>query len=281
MPGRWTNLRQTVRLNTPGVPDGGFTLDVNGQRVMALNGIYYRDAKSASPTSSSSSVNPATKSDSLPPKTTSIEPIGTVVPPLPTVAPDAPPISPSPALPPLLGGLLSGLGGLLDSPAVPTGTPSTGGLFGRQPHKRSIIDIAASHRHHPQAKVLHMIEPVELIAPRSFRVNKQNGELPPRRSREPPSTRGDDAAVPGLSGQVAIAPLGDPSGEAASPPAPSPEAASMPPFVSTNILAAGSEPAFGFTGIFFSTFFGGHDPSWATPKDQYMWFKGFALTMNA
>ncbi|KAF8328935.1 uncharacterized protein EI90DRAFT_3281281 [Cantharellus anzutake] len=41
------------------------------------------------------------------------------------------------------------------------------------------------------------------------------------------------------------------------------------------------EPAFGFSGIFFSTFFGGHDPSWASPVDQYVWFKDFKLSVNA
>ncbi|KAI0933458.1 hypothetical protein AcV5_005597 [Taiwanofungus camphoratus] len=36
----------------------------------------------------------------------------------------------------------------------------------------------------------------------------------------------------------------------------------------------------GFTGLFFSTFFGGHEPEYATPKDQYTWFKNFAMTIN-
>ncbi|KAF8589737.1 polysaccharide lyase family 14 protein [Ramaria rubella] len=37
----------------------------------------------------------------------------------------------------------------------------------------------------------------------------------------------------------------------------------------------------GFSGIFFSTFFGGHEQSWASPKDQYTYFKDFGLTVNA
>ncbi|KDQ59754.1 polysaccharide lyase family 14 protein [Jaapia argillacea MUCL 33604] len=36
----------------------------------------------------------------------------------------------------------------------------------------------------------------------------------------------------------------------------------------------------GFAGLFFSTFFGGHDPQYATPRDQYTWFKDFAMTIN-
>ncbi|KAF8326101.1 uncharacterized protein EI90DRAFT_2930998 [Cantharellus anzutake] len=47
------------------------------------------------------------------------------------------------------------------------------------------------------------------------------------------------------------------------------------------IFYRGPEPAFGFSGIFFSTFFGGHDPSWASPVDQYVWFKDFKLSVNA
>ncbi|KAJ3759616.1 hypothetical protein EV360DRAFT_94053 [Lentinula raphanica] len=41
-PGNWTTVRQTVTLNTPGQQDGCFTLDVNGQRVIDRNDIYYR-----------------------------------------------------------------------------------------------------------------------------------------------------------------------------------------------------------------------------------------------
>ncbi|OBZ75549.1 Alpha-1,3/1,6-mannosyltransferase ALG2, partial [Grifola frondosa] len=40
-----------------------------------------------------------------------------------------------------------------------------------------------------------------------------------------------------------------------------------------------SQPV-GFTGLFFSTFFGGHEPKYASPKDQYTWFKDFAMTIN-
>ncbi|KAG7086403.1 hypothetical protein E1B28_002358 [Marasmius oreades] len=36
----------------------------------------------------------------------------------------------------------------------------------------------------------------------------------------------------------------------------------------------------GFVGIFFSTFFGGHRPDWASPRDQHVWFKDFSLVNN-
>ncbi|KAG6826388.1 hypothetical protein H0H92_015998 [Tricholoma furcatifolium] len=36
----------------------------------------------------------------------------------------------------------------------------------------------------------------------------------------------------------------------------------------------------GFTGLFFCTFFGGHEPRFASPKDQYAWFKDFSMSYN-
>ncbi|KIJ63380.1 polysaccharide lyase family 14 protein [Hydnomerulius pinastri MD-312] len=36
-----------------------------------------------------------------------------------------------------------------------------------------------------------------------------------------------------------------------------------------------------FIGLFFSTFFGGHGEQYATPKEQYAWFKDFAITRHA
>ncbi|KAF9059862.1 hypothetical protein BDP27DRAFT_1385655 [Rhodocollybia butyracea] len=40
--GEWTRVRQIVRLNTPGVPDGGFELWVEGRRVIQRGDVYYR-----------------------------------------------------------------------------------------------------------------------------------------------------------------------------------------------------------------------------------------------
>ena len=41
-----------------------------------------------------------------------------------------------------------------------------------------------------------------------------------------------------------------------------------------------SAAAIGFTGIHVETFFGGGDSSWASPSDQYSYFKDFALEVN-
>lgn len=50
--------------------------------------------------------------------------------------------------------------------------------------------------------------------------------------------------------------------------------------LSNSTSDSSDEPAVGFVGLFFSTFFGGHGDGWATPKQQYTWFKDFAITRN-
>ncbi|KAI0263749.1 hypothetical protein BC834DRAFT_791831, partial [Gloeopeniophorella convolvens] len=41
--GSWTHLRQTVVLNTPGVQDGGFLLEINGRVTLNRADVFYRD----------------------------------------------------------------------------------------------------------------------------------------------------------------------------------------------------------------------------------------------
>ena len=51
------------------------------------------------------------------------------------------------------------------------------------------------------------------------------------------------------------------------------------------VTAAPSESddgcAIGFIGLFFSTFFGGHTADWASPKDQYTYFRDFGMWINS
>ncbi|KAF8321780.1 hypothetical protein DL93DRAFT_2163364 [Clavulina sp. PMI_390] len=243
VPGQWTNLRQTVSLNTPGVPDGGFTLDVNGVRVMTLNGLYYRNTKSTASSTSTSS-KPASAS------TSSITGNAGSPHPSPTSSLDIPPLPSGTDLPPLLGGLLHGLGGLLGSP-----TPSTASEPALSRRRTSAnVYKSVAEEDIPQQKQNRPATAIELIPPRSFLI------------RSPLFERGPINL--GVSGGISIAPAN------VNPPA------DAPVYPAVN-LAVGPEPAFGFTGIFFSTFFGGHDPTWETPKDQYMWFKGFGLEINS
>ncbi|KAG2126839.1 hypothetical protein DEU56DRAFT_915952 [Suillus clintonianus] len=50
--------------------------------------------------------------------------------------------------------------------------------------------------------------------------------------------------------------------------------------LSNSTSDSSDQQAVGFVGLFFSTFFGGHGDGWATPKQQYTWFKDFAITRN-
>ncbi|TDL20236.1 hypothetical protein BD410DRAFT_791353 [Rickenella mellea] len=44
---------------------------------------------------------------------------------------------------------------------------------------------------------------------------------------------------------------------------------------------AGPALPIGFSGLFFSTFFGGSSEDWATPTDQHTWFKDFVMAVNS
>ncbi|KAF5362794.1 hypothetical protein D9757_011023 [Collybiopsis confluens] len=55
---------------------------------------------------------------------------------------------------------------------------------------------------------------------------------------------------------------------------------SEPASASSSSTDDGFASEVGFSGLFFSTFFGGHDKEWASPKDQYVWFKGFEIVVN-
>ncbi|KAJ6500730.1 hypothetical protein C8R45DRAFT_1092803 [Mycena sanguinolenta] len=50
------------------------------------------------------------------------------------------------------------------------------------------------------------------------------------------------------------------------------------PTLLPDIDQAAAQGPVGFIGIFFSTFFGGNGARYATPRDQYAWFKDFALS---
>ncbi|WVF71346.1 hypothetical protein IAT40_006149 [Kwoniella sp. CBS 6097] len=57
-------------------------------------------------------------------------------------------------------------------------------------------------------------------------------------------------------------------------------ASSDPGLPDASAQSAGPGCGVGFTGLFFSTFFGGHTSDWASPKDQYSYFKDFKVWVN-
>ncbi|KAF5365566.1 hypothetical protein D9757_010897 [Collybiopsis confluens] len=169
--GGWTEVSQTVVLNTPGKQDGVFWLDVNGTRVIGREDMDYRDVGEGDGIGSSAPSGSPSPSSSREKESTGNR-----------------------------GGTGEG-GGLL------------GGLLG------GIL-----------RRVLPSLEEVE------------EG---PRR-------------------QTAFDRLFVPQSEPAS----------------SSSTDEGFASEVGFSGLFFSTFFGGHDKEWASPKDQYVWFKGFEIVVN-
>ncbi|GJJ76265.1 hypothetical protein EMPS_08624 [Entomortierella parvispora] len=53
------------------------------------------------------------------------------------------------------------------------------------------------------------------------------------------------------------------------------------PAISLNNIPYRSTGMVGFQGLFFSSFFGGSDPSWASPTDQTVYFKNLQLSVGA
>ncbi|KIJ95125.1 polysaccharide lyase family 14 protein [Laccaria amethystina LaAM-08-1] len=145
--GGWTSVTQTVYLNTPGQQDGQFTLDVNGERVIERNDVFYRDV-------------------------------------------------------PLGGDPATGDGdGYLD--------PALSGLW--EVHEGVLGDAVHTDQHEWSLKDTLQTGPTKTGTP--------------------------------LQQALEVEPIG-------------------------------------FIGIFFSTFFGGHEAKYATPTDQYVWFNGFTMSNN-
>ena len=116
--GNWTTIQQTVVLNTPGVQDGCFTLDVNGRRVIDRDDILYRDNLADTDNGSDQD---APSSPSPGKGHTSTKPVK------PTPTTGSTTKDDGGLLGPILGGLLQGLG-LLDlqfGVSIPYPAPTT------------------------------------------------------------------------------------------------------------------------------------------------------------
>ncbi|KZV68065.1 polysaccharide lyase family 14 protein [Peniophora sp. CONT] len=172
--GGWTHVAQTVVLNTPGVQDGAFRLDVDGAPVIDRNDVYYRSAGGDSGDDKSDEEDEDDDKG-------------------------------------LIGGLLPTLGKLLGraSDALPF-------LFG--PQSSSMQSIVAQ--------------------------SDAQGEGGAYQSRPKAKAKGKVKAADAGAGE------------------------------------GGDAEPIGFTGLFFSTFFGGHESEWASPKDQYVHFASFAMRIN-
>lgn len=278
--GAWTHVRQTVALNTPGKQDGGFALEVNGQEVLRRDDVFYRDVPSAipPPEENNPEEDPAPEDDggdgddsnegddddtsdgdggddegddeepADPEPSSSPSPSKSPAsPPPPSVAPSpvpkAPAPAPAPSAPadPVAG--LPILGPLLSGLDVLQGGP----VVSKQqaPDQIKPPPPPPSHTHTPHS--------ILSLAPTLTATTTATPEVITLTAYTPRVTSVVSSIVAGLD-QTAI-----------------------------GVQAEDSEPVLepvGFTGLFFSTFFGGHEDKYATPRDQYTWFKDFAMTIN-
>ncbi|KAI0333173.1 hypothetical protein GY45DRAFT_1297916 [Cubamyces sp. BRFM 1775] len=250
-PGNWTHVRQTVTLNTPGKQDGGFALDVNGVRVIERCDVYYRGAPAES---------------------------------------EADPQDESAV--PVLGEGVSSVPGTLDQKGYIDG-----------PFHLKVDSVLAAT--HPQAARDYTPMFAPYLPPADDPdTGSYTPEFAPPTSFEPvpdikvagPALSPSDDAGSGGSGESTAAAAATTVSTATTVTA-TPQTFTVYPTSTetayamaietgvppSSLAAEDASPStpIGFTGLFFSTFFGGHEPKYATPKDQFTWFKDFAMNINA
>lgn len=213
-------VQQSVALNTPGKRDGGFTLDVNGRRVIERHDVYYRGVPPPVPRP-----DPADKMHHKPKPTGSGKPDGGLL-----------------GLGPLLGKL--GLLALQADPA-PSSLPTATIPAYEAQHEWDIEVDASGH-------VISAAVGTPDGAPTSTASTNATGSS----SVDPTLTN-----IPQPTGQTTSKPVG---------------------FIGLFFRCVSMIENIRFRLIFeLSTFFGGHDPQYATPRDQYVWFKDFAISHNS
>ncbi|CCO29473.1 polysaccharide lyase family 14 protein [Rhizoctonia solani AG-1 IB] len=239
-PGRWTHVSQTVVLNTPGEQDGYFTLDVDGERIMDLNGLYYRQTGKEDWDDSGDGYDSEQTSNATADSNLEEE----------LVSPDGGDVSGQDrvSLEDLGDGGL--LGHILVAPPKVVGQRGAKRLWsapGRTPvflvHKPGLHLSSRSRNIRPLPPNLRHVPVVtKAVRPTAVTVISQVTKVDVTAIAQAPTTR--------VTGRPEV----------------------------VNLAAARKVP--GFSGIFFSTFFGGHTPNFATPKDQRIWFKDFSLIVN-
>ncbi|RPD59295.1 hypothetical protein L226DRAFT_488914 [Lentinus tigrinus ALCF2SS1-7] len=234
--GKWTHIRQTVVLNTPGEQDGGFTLDVNGKRVIERSDIFYRDDPSGDAGSGASALTEeAVKASSALGMERDFfnQTAGRSKLKVDSVLSDANALAPARVARDFTPEFAPASYWPEDVEYTPKFTPMWD----------FIPRIGVS-------KLAPIVDDDETV---TTTIITTTVVLPTSTVTAGPTTTETvyvmamETGVPvGLSGLSKL---------------------------------ADREPV-GFTGLFFSTFFGGHEPKFATPKDQFSWFKDFSMTIN-
>ncbi|CAE6446151.1 unnamed protein product [Rhizoctonia solani] len=243
-PGQWTHVSQTVVLNTPGKQDGYFALDVNGERIMDLSRLYYRHA-STDDWDDERDEDGGEQEDTEVADTNLHED---------SMSPDGGDASGqdygvsdgSGENSGLLGHILVAPPKIVDQQHAKSRTYNGWGMTGRKPvllapNPHLRLNLRRSNTTHPLSS-LGVLVVTKMARPTTITVVSQVTKV-----HLTTVTQAEAEAVSGHPKAV-------------------------------NLAATRKAP--GFSGIFFSTFFGGHTPNFATPKDQKLWFKDFSLTVN-
>ncbi|KAF5344296.1 hypothetical protein D9758_012329 [Tetrapyrgos nigripes] len=267
--GGWTNINQTVVLNTPGEQDGKFTLYVDGQKVLEREDILYRNKPSPGGSGDNDDERKGGKGDAGDDKGKGGEGTGgnnSAPSDKPTLKPKPKPV-PSPSIPahipsiPVagnpgqggLGGLLGGLGSILGGGSASGGSSGLlGGILRREDNSFGLRVVPANEKQNQWVWNLG----VEVVPEAEL----EQVEL-----------------VEGLEEMQEVEVVDDLL-DAESSDVPMEEASSQSDMFGIEEDDGGQ--TIGFQGIFFSTFFGGHEEEYATPKDQYVWFKEFELSVH-
>ena len=276
-PGKWTSLRQTVSLNTPGTQDGAFTLVVDGNRVLDVTGIYYREGG-----------KPSARQEAV-----TAEAVDTVSEQaLPDGHVDDGATNPS-----------SKISSMARSPHLLSGA-SGEYLLMMHPFQMYLQPMVVSISETPTQK----LSATSANSTCAITYQEQSG-LPIPSGPECSSPTTSNCTIEAVSYQDAITVIAVVQPKVTttqtitiSAPTPSflPNQELFPLVVSLVEEQAKLDDAgaVGFIGIFFrfaphfrkfsyhlnplpsSTFFGGHEEKYATPTDQYAWFRDFSLVIN-
>ncbi|KAI0792640.1 hypothetical protein C8Q75DRAFT_750682 [Abortiporus biennis] len=234
-PGAWTNIRQTITLNTPGEQDGGFVLEVNDREAIRRSDVYYRDAVSGLQRTSPTTTAPPTASNS----------------PTDNPNPATPPASSSEPQEDGLNGVLDNLLGSVAHGLVDVESVSTNSV---NPDIAGFSEMVQQSEYQPESIGSTYRDYNTLVAATSSSVFDDQTW----------ATYTTPAAATVTSTEIVTTTVYQATG-----------------FGTEGFtLSHASTKPIGFTGLFFSTFFGGHEARFASPKDQYSWFKGFSIKIN-
>ncbi|KAH9821837.1 family 14 polysaccharide lyase [Melampsora americana] len=258
--GGWTNVRQDIWLNNGEENDGGFNIWIDGQLALHSDQVYYRhpvgsiketpvkanQSESKSLNSSNSSASPSDSSNS---SESSLQATGGTNRFLRQVRPDN-----SSFVSPTSLGLPHPIGKNFSTDYNQSSNP--GGLISTSTPLTNAHLPGTSRDHANLARRLNLerrtVLNLVITPPLNNSATPELVDLPPTNetnSSQRPVGEGEEAYSQAISG------------------------------IRRQSMTVRKESAH-FMGIMADTFFGGHDPSWASSKDQYSYFNRFGLVIR-